>query len=251
MSPRPSPVIVLVEPQMGENIGMVARAMANMGLTTLRLVAPRDGWPNDKATATASGADQILAAARLVDDLASAIADCHMVYATTAVDYAQAKRVIGPRDAAETARRRIRAGQTVAFLFGRERIGLLSDEIARASAVVTIPVDPAFTSLNIAQAVLICGYEWLLSEASEGELLPFVADLGSPEATDAERDGLFAHLQRELDAAGFFTPAHKREVMSRNLRNILIRRDLTQQDVRTLHGVITQLVKGPKPPDSR
>jgi tRNA/rRNA methyltransferase len=244
MLPARAPAVILVAPQMGENIGMVARAMANMGMRDLRLVAPRDGWPNEKAVAAASGANDILTRARLFDALEPAVADCHLLYATTAVDYAQAKRVIGPREAAAAARAQLAAGRTVGVLFGRERIGLLAEEIARASAVVTLPVDPAFASLNIAQAVLLMGYEWLLAQGDEGELMPFVTDLGSPPATRGEVLGLMDHLERELDAAGFFTPVHKKETMTRNLLNILNRRDLTQQDVRTLHGVVTQLAKG-------
>jgi tRNA/rRNA methyltransferase len=241
-----SPVVVLVGPQMGENIGMVARAMANMGLSSLRLVAPRDGWPNEKAIAAAAGADAIVTGATLFDAVEAAVADAHHVIATTARQYDQAKPVLGPRAAMGMARRRIEAGHTVAILFGRERIGLLADEIALADAVVTMPVVPEFSSLNLAQAVLLIGYEWRLSEADEGELLPYVTDLGSPPATREEVFGLFAHLEGALRASGFFVPAAKTEVMTRNLRNILHRRDLTAQDVRTLHGVVTSLSRGPR-----
>lgn len=241
-----SPVVVLVGPQMGENIGMVARAMANMGLVTLRLVAPRDGWPNEKAVAAAAGADAIVTGAALFDNVEAAIGDAHYVIATTARHYAQAKPVNGPRAAMMGARRRIEVGQRVAVLFGRERIGLLADEVALADEVLTMPVVPEFSSLNLAQAVLITGYEWRLSEAEEGELLPYVTDLGSPPALREEIVGLFEHLERALDAAGFFVPAAKKDVMTRNLRNILHRRTLTAQDVRTLHGVITSLARGPR-----
>lgn len=239
-----APSVILVEPQLGENIGMVARAMANMGLRELRLVRPRDGWPSESATATAAGADSIIGDARLFESVETAVADCHLVYATTARQHAQAKRVVGPREASATARRKIAAGQTVGILFGRERFGLTNDEIALANEVLTLPVNPDFASLNIAQAVLLVGYEWLLTDGDEGELLPYVTELGSPPATRDETLGLMEHLERELEAAGFFTPAHKKDVMVRNLRNILNRRDLTAQDVRTLHGVVTQLVRG-------
>lgn len=241
-----APVVVLVEPQLGENIGMCARAMANTGMSELRLVKPRDGWPSDKAVAASAGADEIVNGAKLFETLPEAVADCHFLYATTARQHAQAKRVVGPREAAEATRRRIVGGQTVALLFGRERVGLHSDEIALATEVLTLPVNPAFPSLNIAQAVLLVGYEWRLSEAEEGELLPYVTDFGSPPARRGELEELVAHLEHELETAGFFQPAEKKETMVRNLRNILHRRDLTAQDVRTLHGVVTSLVRGPR-----
>jgi tRNA/rRNA methyltransferase len=241
-----APIVVLVEPQLGENIGMVARAMANMGLTEMRLVKPRDGWPSEKAVAASAGADAIVTGATLHETPAAAISDCHYAYASTARQHAQAKQVVGPREAARSARARITAGQSVAILFGRERIGLLADELALADAVLTLPVNPDFPSLNLAQAVLLAGYEWLLSAGEEGELLPYVTDLGSPPATREEAIGLMEHLESELDAAGFFQPVHKKDVMTRNLRNILHRRSLTAQDVRTLHGVVTSLVRGPR-----
>jgi tRNA/rRNA methyltransferase len=241
-----APTVILVEPQLGENIGMVARAMGNMGLAELRLVRPRDGWPSEKARAAASGADWVIDGARLFDAVEAAIADCHRVLATSGREHAQAKRVIGPREAMRQARARIAAGQRVGLLFGRERVGLLADEIALAHEVVTLPVDVRLPSLNLAQAVLIAGYEWLLSEGDEGELLPFVTDLGSRPATAEETAGFLARLETELDAAGFFKPEHKKDVMRRNLRNIFARRDLTEQDVRTLHGVLASLVRGPR-----
>ncbi len=244
MSAR-GPIVVLVAPQMGENIGMAARAMANMGLTDMRIVAPRDGWPNDKAIAAAAGADAIIAAAGLFDDIGAAVADCHAVYATSAREHRMAKPVVGPQLAMERARRMIASGRRVAILFGRERIGLLNDEVSLADTIVTIPVSPDFPSLNIAQAVLILSYEWLRSGGEEGELLPYVTDLGSPPASAGEVHALFRHVEGALETAGFFTPEHKRETMTRNLRNILHRRELTEQDVRTLHGVVRALERGP------
>jgi tRNA/rRNA methyltransferase len=241
-----APIVVLVEPQLGENIGMVARAMGNTGLSELRLVKPRDGWPSEKAVAASAGADAIVTGARLHDRLESAIADCHFVYAATARQHAQAKHVAGPREAAGAARARISAGQSVAILFGRERIGLLAEEIALADAVLTLPVNPDFPSLNLAQAVLLAGYEWLIAQGDEGELLPYVTDLGSPPATREELIGLMERLEAELETAGFFEPEHKRDSMVRNLRNILHRRALTSQDVRTLHGVVRSLARGPR-----
>lgn len=236
-----TPTIILVEPQLGENIGMVARGMANMGLSELRLVKPRDGWPSDKALAASAGADAVVNGARLYGTVDEAVADCHFLFATTAREHRQAKPVVGPRQAAETMRGRLKAGQTVGVLFGRERIGLLGDEVALADAILTLPVNPDFASLNLAQAVLLIGYEWLLSEGEEGELLPYVTDLGSPPARREDVLALFQHLESALDATGFFVPPHKKDVMLRNLRNILHRRELTEQDVRTLHGVVTSL----------
>ena len=236
-----SPVVVLVEPQLGVNIGMCARAMANMGLVELRIVAPRDGWPSADAIAASAGADAILERATIHETLAEAIADAHVVHATTAREHRIAKPVVGPREAMATARRRITGGQTVAVLFGRERIGLLNDEVSLATSILTIPVAPEFPSLNLAQAVLLVGYEWLWSGGEEGELMGFVTDLGSPPADGAEMAGLFRHLEDELDRSGFFVTDHKRDTMVRNLRAILTRTSLTAQDVRTLHGVVRSL----------
>lgn len=244
-----TPVIILVEPQMGENIGMVARAMANMGLGQLRLVKPRDGWPNEKALSASAGAVELIEGAQLFDTVEQAIADLHFVVATTAREHRQAKPVRGPREMAEGARARIRSGHGVGILFGRERVGLLSEEIALSDEILTFPVNPAFSSLNLAQAVLLFGYEWRLSEADEGELIPFVTDLGSPPATREELLWFFQHLEEKLDAAGFFVPEHKRDYVTRNLRNIFHRTRLTAQDVRTLHGVVRSLVRGKRAPE--
>jgi len=240
MRTAPSPVIVLVDHQLGENIGMVARAMANMGLSELRLVRQRDGWPSEKAEAAASGALDIINGAVVFASLAEAIVDTHFVYATSARERAQAKIVVGPRAAARALRGRIEGGQRAAIVFGPERAGLSSDDVALADEVLTLPVNPAFASLNLAQAVLLVGYEWFTSLA-EGEQLPFATELGAGPATREAMAGLVDHLERELDEAGFFGTAEKKIVMSRNLRNILHRRGLTEHDVRTLRGVINML----------
>ncbi len=238
-----TPIIVLVEPQMGENIGMVARAMANMGLNELRLVRPRDGWPNEKAVSASAGAVAVLEAAQLYSSVEAAVADCHFTVATTAREHRQAKPVRGARESALSARRRLIAGQSVAILFGRERVGLLSEEVALCDEVLTFPVDPQFSSLNLAQAVLLFGYEWRLSEDEEGALLPFVTDLGSDPVQREALFGFFQHLEEALEVSGFFVPAHRKEHMQRNLRNIFHRTQLTEQDVRTLHGVVRALAQ--------
>jgi tRNA/rRNA methyltransferase len=237
----PAPVIILVEPQLGENIGMVARAMANMGLSSLRLVAPRDGWPNDKAIAASSGASHILEAAQLFETLEEAIADCHFVIATSARKHSQAKEILGPQGAAQKTRARIHSGQRVAVLFGRERNGLEADEISSSHAILTFPVLEDFSSLNLAQAVLLFGHSWMLSGGEEGELLPRVTDLGSVPATSKETEGFFEKLVCTLQDKDYFKPNERKEVMKRNLRNIFYRLNLTAQDVQTLHGVLTSL----------
>lgn len=238
MTGAPSPVIVLVGPQLGENIGMVARAMANMGLSTLRLVKPRDGWPSEKAEAAASGAIDIISGAAVYDSTVTAIADMHFAYATSARERAQAKIVLGPREAAGAMRARLAAGQRLAILFGPERAGLSSDDVALCDEVLTLPVNPSFASLNLAQAVLLVGYEWL---THEGAQLPFTTALGAEPATREALFGLFQHLESELDQAGFFGTEEKKIIMTRNLRNILHRRGLTDHDVRTLRGIINML----------
>lgn len=193
-----TPVIILVAPQLGENIGMVARAMANMGLSHLRLVAPRDGWPNEKAIAVSAGAEHILNQAQLFNSLDEAVADCHFVIATTARHHSQAKEIFAPQEAARKLRARAQTGQKVAVLFGRERNGLEADEISRANAILTFPVAKDFPSLNLAQAVLLFGYSWLLSDAEEGELLPRVTNLGSQPATTEEMETFFKCLLGRL-----------------------------------------------------
>jgi tRNA/rRNA methyltransferase len=242
----PAPIIVLVEPQLGENIGAAARAMANFGLGRLRLVKPLQGWPNDKARVMASGADRVLEAAALYDHLSDAIADCQFVLATTARGHDQAKPVIGADKAAQEMVPRVAAGEQVAVLFGRERIGLENHEVALADRIVTLPVNPAFASLNLAQAVAIIAYEWF--KAAGGGELPFSTPHKSPPAAKQQFDAFFADLERELDKVEFFRPGEKRATMRINLRNIFTRMAPSQQDLRTLHGVVTAIVHGRKGP---
>jgi tRNA/rRNA methyltransferase len=240
------PVVVLVEPQLGENIGAAARVMANFGLSRLRLVAPRQAWPNPKASMMAAGADRVLDAAQLFDTAAAAIADCAFVLATTARAHDQAKAVVGPEAAARELAPRVAAGETVAIMFGRERIGLLNEEVALADRIVTFPVNPAFASLNLAQAVTIMGYEWFKLAANGA--LPFVMPRKSGSAPKEQLEAFFAGVEQELERVEFFRPAEKRDTMLINLRNIFTRMQPTQQDIQTLHGVITAIAEGRKGP---
>src|SRR5215208_2819417 len=242
----PGPIVVLVEPQLGENIGAAARAMGNFGLKRLRLVNPRQGWPNPKATVMAAGADAILEQAQLFDTVEAAIADCTIVFAATARAHDQAKPVVGADEAARLMAEDIAGGEEVAILFGRERNGLENDEVALADRIVTLPVNPAFASLNLAQAVVIIGYEYF--KLVTGGALPFVMPKKSPQAGKQQLAAFFTTLERELAKVEFFRPPEKRATMTINLRNIFTRMNPTQQDSQTLHGVITALVEGRKGP---
>ncbi len=237
------PVIVLVETQLGENIGTTCRAMANFGLGELRLVAPRDGWPSDHARRAASRADHVLEAVRVFDTLEAAIGDCAVVLATTARPRDRSVPVLGPDQAAERTIEAGRMGLRTAILFGRERIGLLNDEVALAEAIVTLPVDPRFASLNIAQAVLVVAYEWRRL-ATRGAL-PFAARAEPPAPKEA-LIGLCEQLERALDATGYFRPPEKRPVMVRNLRTILQKGGFSEPEVRTLRGVVSALEDKPR-----
>jgi tRNA/rRNA methyltransferase len=242
----PGPIIVLVEPQLGENIGAAARVMANFGLGQLRLVRPRDGWPNIHAHRSASGADRILERTALFDTVEAAIADCTVVLATTARAHDQAKPVLGPDEAAAFLAPHVAAGESVAVLFGRERYGLENHEVALADRVVTFPVNPAFASLNLAQAVALVAYEWF-KHASDGAL-PFTMPQKSEPARKQQIEAFFANLERALDAIEYFRPLDKRATMLVNLRNIFARMQPTQQDIQTLHGIVVALTEGRKGP---
>lgn len=240
------PAIVLVAPQLSENIGTAARAMANFGLSDLRLVNPREAWPSEKAAAAASGADHVIRQARVYDSLEGAVAGLAFIYAATARSRDLALDVVGPRQAAITARQKLAGG--VGFLFGREKSGLTNAEVALADAILTFPVDPGFASLNIAQAVLLVAYEWRLSElAEEGEGLPFSGAVG-PQAPRAELVAMFEHLERALDDAGFFRPPERRPHLSLAIRSMLQRAGLSEQEVRTLRGIIAALERRPTRP---
>lgn len=237
------PAIILVAPQLGENIGTAARAMYNCGLTDLRLVKPRDGWPNAKAQAAASGADLVLEGARLYERVEDAIAELRHVYATTARDRYMVKRVLTPRQAAVEMRALMAADEPCGILFGPERTGLLNEHVALADTVLTVPLNPAFSSLNLAQAVLLAGYEWFVA----GDATPpaqFVTGHSRP-AEKAKLVAFFEHLEEELDRSGFMRSAEKRPSMVRNLRNLFQRAHCTEQELRTLHGVVTAFA-GPR-----
>jgi tRNA/rRNA methyltransferase len=243
---RPGPTVILVEPQLGDNIGAAARAMANFGLSQLRLVKPRDGWPNRRAWVAASGANRILDEARPFDTVEQAIADLTYVLATTARAHDQAKPVVGPEEAARLLAPRIAAGETVGILFGRERYGLENAEVALADRIVTLPVNPAFASLNLAQAVLVMAYEWF--KLACGGTLPFAMPQKSEAAPREQLLAFFATIERELDKVEFLRPPEKRETMLVNLRNIFHRMEPTRQDVQTLHGAILAIAEGRKGP---
>ncbi|MFN3766543.1 MAG: RNA methyltransferase [Aliihoeflea sp.] len=233
------PAIILVEPQLGENIGMVARAMANFGLAELRLVNPRDGWPNEKARAAASRADHVIDKVRVFDTLAEAIGDLNYVLATTARERDGFKPVRGPVSAAGELRRRYRAGEGIGILFGRERFGLNNEEVALADEIVTFPVNPAFASLNIAQAVLLMSYEWMKS-GSETEQVPFSGPV-IEQAPKAIFAGFFDHLESALDARGYFRPAAKKPRMVDALRAVLTRPGFSVAEIKALRGVLNSL----------
>ncbi|MFN3952863.1 MAG: RNA methyltransferase [Pararhodobacter sp.] len=239
--PGQLPLMVLVRPQMGENIGAAARAMLNFGLEHMRLVAPRDGWPNPTATAMASGAGLVLDHAGVFGDLPAALADCDYVYATTARARGLVKPVLTPEAAMAEARALIAAGKRVAVLFGPERAGLENDDVARANAIITVPVNPAFYSLNLAQCVLLTAYEWARQASAVPERVLELA--GTDLASGLEVEKLGDHFEERLDAAGFFFPATKAEGMKRNLRNMFTRWGLTRAEVQTLHGILRQLVR--------
>ena len=238
---QPQPAFVLVRPQMGENIGAAARAMWNFTLDRMRIVAPRDGWPNEKAVVMASGAGRLLDEAQIYGTVPEALQDCTYVLATTARPRGLTKPVLSPERAMQVAAEKIAAGEKVAVLFGPERAGLENDEIARANAIISVPVNPAFASLNLGQCVLLVAYEWM---RQVGEVTHDVTPLGKTDwATGLEIDALGDHFEERLEEAGFFFPEHKAESMKMNLRNLWSRMPLTRADVQTLHGVLRQMVR--------
>ncbi|MEL6685190.1 MAG: RNA methyltransferase [Pseudomonadota bacterium] len=234
------PAFVLIRPQMGENIGAAARGMWNFGLDRMRVVAPRDGWPNQKAVAMASGAGRLLDEAQIFVDAGGAIADCDYVYATTARPRGLTKLVLTPEAAMQDARKRIAEGQKVAVMFGPERSGMENDDIARANAIISVPVNPDFPSLNLAQCVLLTGYEWR-REAVEVDASR--VDAAGDWAAQIEVEKLSDHFEERLEEAGFFYPEHKAENMKLNLRNMWSRMPMTRADVQMLHGMMRQMVR--------
>jgi tRNA/rRNA methyltransferase len=245
-----TPVFVLVRPQLVDNIGMVARAMANFGLENLRLVAPRDGWPNEKARIAASGANFIIDGAEAYPAFEPALAGLQWVAATTARQRDLAKAVLTPEQAVAEMRRRIAEGQRCGIVFGPERNGLETDEVANADAIVMAPVNPSFASLNLAQAALLVAYEWMKQSgggtlgrvtAYEAPIEPGLHTRGSPPAAREDLVAFFEHIERELDASGFFTAPDKRPSVVQNLRSMFVRMGATEQEIRTLRGIVKAL----------
>ncbi len=250
-----TPAVILVGPQLADNIGMAARAMGNFGLDTLRLVAPRDGWPNEKARISASGANYIIDDTKAYETVPEAISDLNWVCATTARQRDLRKPVMTPLQVAAEMSRRIEAGQRCGILFGRENSGLSGDELADADALVMIPVNPQFASLNLAQAVLLLGYQWVLERPLEDQSLGRVTTYERPietglklgkhaPASKEELFGFFTQLENALDEQGFFRPPERRGVLLRNLRAMFTRMEATDQEVRTLRGIVATLLRG-------
>ncbi|MEM7620509.1 MAG: RNA methyltransferase [Pseudomonadota bacterium] len=256
MIEKNSPKIILAEPQLGENIGMAARAMANFSLSDLWLVNPRDGWPNEMAVKAATGAHNIVHSATVFETVEDAVSDLNYILATTARPRDMVKEVITPEQAAKDMHKRLALGQKVGILFGRERVGLKNDEITLADAIVMAPVNPEFASLNISQAVLLVGYEWFkysLSQTSSQALGretsfdgPGMPGLNMRQSQPVEKKDLiafFEHLEAELDQSGFLKPPEKRAAMIRNIRNMFQRMQATDQEVRTLRGIVSALTR--------
>lgn len=230
------PIIVLVRPQLGENIGKAARAMLNFGITELRLVSPRDGWPNPDAGPAAAGADIVLERAKVFETLSEAVADCPHVYATTVRKRGVSKPVVTPEEAAREIHE---ASGRSAFVFGPERSGLETDDVAVARKILTVPINPEFGSLNLAQAVILCAYEW----SKQASLVsPTLNDLGTP-APQEELDGMIGQLEGMLEASGYFFPPDRTPATRRQLRTVLTKPGWNSQEVRTLRGVLSALAK--------
>jgi tRNA/rRNA methyltransferase len=237
----PAPTIILVRPQLGANIGAAARAMLNFGITDLRLVAPRDGWPNEDALKAASGAVELIESAQVYDTVPEAIADLDYVLATTARPRDMTKQVFTPEEGAGRLKGAMLEGGRSGVLYGAERAGLHNDDIALADAVITAVLNPGFSSLNLGQAVLLLAYEWSqLSDETAPETMPMN---GTRPANKEELLGFFEHLEVELDDTGFLLPPEKRPAMVRNLRNMFQRAALTEQEIRTLRGMVSALTK--------
>ena len=236
--PEP-PVVVLVAPQLGENIGMVARAMLNFGMTKLRLVSPRNGWPNPAAGPASAGADHVLDAAQVFDDIPTSVADCNQVYTTAMTVRRMLKAIITPQEAVRQALALPVGTAKIAWVFGPERTGLFSDEVAMGDSVIAIPTNPDFGSLNLAMAMTVMGYEWMRQTGDMPATL-LAGDETGP-ASRHELEGLLGHLNDALTAKNYFFPAHRAKVMVRNVRNMFQRQALTAAEVRTLRGIVKSL----------
>lgn len=234
------PVIILVQPQMGENIGMCARAMLNFGLSELRLVAPRDGWPNGRALASASGADVVINRAQVFKTLEEAVADLNIVYGTSPRHHDMVKTTYPCQQAATRVRGEVGESQKVGILFGCERVGLTNEDISRCDALIIIPTNPEFYSLNLAQAVIVWAYAYFMTADASRP----VTNLGKSRPANKEELNNFIHrLELNLEAGGFFTSEEMRPGMQHNLRSVFTRAQMTEQEVRTMHGVVKALVK--------
>ena len=239
------PAIILIGAQLGQNIGKAVRAMYNFGLTDLRLVAPRDGWPNPDAIPAAAGADIVLDKARVFDTTAEAIADLSYVYATTARRRDMIKTVVTPHKCASLMRSHCDAGQKFGLLFGPEKAGLKNDDVALADAIVSVPLNPAFASINLAQAVILMSYEWFQTGTDQPD--QYTPQLETTPASSDDLQKLFDHMEVELTEAGYFRHDQRRATMKRNLRNIFKRSELTREEVSTLRGVVKALATGGGP----
>ena len=236
------PAVILVRPQLGENIGAACRAMLNFGLTELRLVAPRDGWPNPSADALAAGAIDVLNSAKLYPDTQSALADIHYCLAATARRREMELPVVGTDVVGGELRTQISKGLRTAIMFGPEKAGLTNDDVVLADAILTYPINPAFQSLNLAQAVGVFSYIWASSESTAPP--PVFDDVMSPPAKREDLVRMFEHLETELSNAGFFFPTTKTDLMRRNIRAPFTRARMSEQEVRTMRGIIKVLAKG-------
>ena len=238
---KKQPSIILVKPQMGENIGSAARAMLNFGLENMRVVAARDGWPSQSAVATASGAGRVLDQARHFSSFHDAVGDCHFVFATTARGRDLTKPVYDPKKAMKIAFEKISDGQNVGIIFGPERAGLENTEVVRSNALITVPVNPDFSSINLAQTVLLLSYEWFLATDIYEENFSYTRKTSVASILEIEK--LSEQYENELEKIGFFFPEEKASSMKSTLRNIWSRLPLTVSDVRAFHGILRHLLK--------
>lgn len=239
------PAIILIVPQLGENIGKAVRAMYNFGLTDLRLVAPRDGWPNEAAVAPAAGADIVLEKTRVYQTTAEAIADLKYVYATTARPRDMIKEVVTPKECCLRMRGAVNEGEKVGLLFGPEKAGLKNDDIALSTAIVSVPLNPSFASINLATAVGLLSYEWFQTGTDVPD--SYIPTLDTRPASAGELQKLFDHIEGELEDAGYFRSDQRRSLMRRNLRNIFTRSEMTHEEVSTMRGVVKALATGGGP----
>ena len=239
------PAIILIVPQLGENIGKAVRAMYNFGLTDLRLVAPRDGWPNEAAVAPAAGADIVLEKTRVYPTTAEAIADLKYVYATTARPRDMIKEVVTPKECCLRMRGAVNEGEKVGLLFGPEKAGLINDDIALSTAIVSVPLNPSFASINLATAVGLLAYEWFQTGTDVPD--SYTPTLDTRPASAGELQKLFDHIEGELEEAGYFRSDQRRSLMRRNLRNIFTRSEMTHEEVSTMRGVVKALSTGGGP----